>query len=166
MSIWKRWHPCARTWLVVMAFCSGVSLFLAAGTASASSVNTFKISGAAKGTLRVGADSNCLHGIKTLAQNHGNMGLTDLVGSISGYKSIAPTVLGMSAPKDGSYKLSAAQGIFVTLSMTLKGGNLYFNSTSGTMTIKGQTGSIQATLVPGVNVRKKISFVGSWSCKG
>ena len=94
------------------------------------------------------------------------MGLTNLVGSISGYKSIAPSVLGMSSPKDGAYKLSAATGVFVTLSVTLKTGVLYFNSTSGTMTIKGQTGLIQATLVPGVNAKKRISFVGNWSCKG
>ncbi len=169
MSIWKSWQSYVKAWLVLVTLCSGLSVFVVGGVARASSaqVNTFRLSGTAVGTLHIGTDSNCFHGMQTLAKNYGNISLTDLVGSISGYKSVAPSVLAMSAPKDGTYKLAAAAGgVFATLSVTLKTGNLYFNSTGGTRTIKGRTGSINATMVPGVDAKKKVTFVGSWSCKG
>ena len=106
MSIWKRWRPYARTWPVVMAFCSGVSLFSAAGDAGASPVNTFKVSGNARGTLSFGPTSTCLLGMGTLAKSHGELYFTDLVGSVSGFKTVLTWGFDVVAPKDGTYKLS------------------------------------------------------------
>jgi hypothetical protein len=103
--------------------------------------------------------------MKTLAQNDGDLGLTDLVGSVSGYKTIAPWELGIAAPKDGTYKLSSMAGVFVSLSTTLQSGSIYLNSSRGTISVKGLTGSINATMISGVDAKKKIDLVGSFSCK-
>ncbi len=171
MSIWKRWRPHAKTWLVIAALCSGVSLFLTGGTVSASLLNTFKITGAAKGTLRFGPTSTCSLGMGTLAKSHGELYFTDLVGSVAGFKTVLTWGFDVVAPKDGTYKLSAGgltTGHTAQLTAGYKTGKtIVFNVTGGTMSIKRLTGSINAKMAAanGKGGKTNISFVGSWSCK-
>jgi hypothetical protein len=108
----------------------------------------------------------------TLAKSHGGLYFTDVVGSVSGFKTVLSWGFDVVAPRDGTYKFSAG-GLETEHAAQFTAGyktgkTVVFNATGGTMSIKGLAGSINAKMAAasGTGSETKITFVGSWSCKG
>jgi hypothetical protein len=143
-----------------------------AAVASAKSVaaNTYQLSGTANGTLHDGPNAGCPYGG---INNNGFVELTDLVGSVSGIKDVASWSLDVTVKKNGTYSFQSGSGTpTAILNVNPKGKNLAqsiekstqenFFAHGGTVTVKGEAGSIDASMsqIGG----KTLKIVARWDC--
>jgi hypothetical protein len=161
-----------------MALCAGTVGLAIAGPAGASVVssksavaNTYKLSGAVTGTLHDGPVAGCPYGG---INNNGFVELNDLVGSVSGIKGVASWTLDVTVKKNGTYSFRSLTERTPTaiLNVNLKGKNITqsiqkgaqasFFAHSGTVTVKGEAGSINASMSQLGGKTTKI--VASWNC--
>ncbi len=140
-------------------------------TAKSVSANTYELSGAVTGTLHDGPNAGCPYGG---INNNGFVELNDLVGSVSGITGVASWSLDVTVKKNGTYSFQSLSGRAPTaiLSVDLKGKNLAnsiekgeqdnFFAHSGTVTVKGDAGSIDASMsqIGG----KTLRMVARWNC--
>ena len=140
-------------------------------TAKSVSANTYQLSGAVTGTLHDGPNAGCPYGG---INNNGFVELNDLVGSVSGITGVASWSLDVTVKKNGTYSFQSLSGRAPTaiLSVDLKGKNLAnsiakgeqdnFFAHSGSVTVKGDAGSIDASMsqISG----KTIQMVARWNC--
>jgi hypothetical protein len=174
MSRWADWRKCVGTTLAVLTLSAGVvvtSLAAApAGAALASSggPNTYKLSGAVKGTLSDGPNAGCPYGgINT----KGFIDLNDLVGSVSGISGVASWSLDVNVKKNGTFKFKALPigDPNAELNVNLKDGNIAkavadnFFADAGSVTVKGESGSISATMRQNPS-GKTLKLVARWAC--
>ena len=168
---WRR----ARVSLAIATFCAGASfLSMAGGTASAvlassggGATNTYKLSGAIKGTLKDGPEAGCPYGG---INSKGFIDLNDLVGSVSGLKGVTSWSLDVNVKKNGTFKFKTLPigDPNAELGVSLKSGNIAkavgdnFFARGGTVTIKGESGSINATMSQ--NGGKTLTLVARWAC--
>ena len=139
--------------------------------AEGSPVNTFKVSGAASGTLRPGPYAGCNNlGVKS----DGFTNLNDFVGSISGFTTnVASWSLDVTEKRTGTFKIT---GSFVNqpiVSLFPNPKNFHvafpqglqwrFSATSGTVTVGSESGSVSASMSDRSGQTLKI--FGSWLCK-
>jgi hypothetical protein len=169
MSAWRLagMTLCACTLVLALATTSvGASVARAKGGA----LNTYSLSGAVTGTLHDGANSVCPYGG---INNKGFVELTDLVGSTSGIKGVISWSLDVTVKKNGTYTFKALSVGAPTASLDEqfkgsltgsieKGVQDTFQSHGGTVTVKGDSGSIDATMsqVSG----KSLKLVARWDC--
>jgi hypothetical protein len=138
-----------------------VGLWAGAAGASGGPTATFKMSGAGKGTLRTGGLTQCeITGGRGVA-------ISDLKGSISGYKKIATWSLAMSAPTAGAAVFIVVpgpypEGVLAANPKKHNGTVLQFNATSGTFKFNALRGSLDVTFKLG---KKTITAKGSWNCQ-
>ncbi|HEY1653329.1 MAG TPA: hypothetical protein VGG09_15700 [Acidimicrobiales bacterium] len=165
--------------VVAMALCAGAMIVaLAAPPAGAlvapakgGAANTYKLSGAVTGTLDDGPTAGCPYGG---INNNGFVDLNDLVGSVSGITGVASWSLDVTVKKNGTYSFRAlaARTPTAILSVNLKGKNITqsiekgqkdnFFAHGGTVTVKGEAGSIDASMsqIGG----KTLKIVAQWDC--
>jgi hypothetical protein len=139
-------------------------------TAGAAAPNTFKLSGSGKGTLSGGPSAVCLAGTEA----GGIIELDGLVGAISGYSNVASWTIVINENKNGTFKIKAVstKDPRVALNPSLKNHNLSqgdkeeLDATSGTVTVHGQAGSLNATVrnLTSRGYGNTIKLSGSWSC--
>jgi hypothetical protein len=156
--------PLARLGAVGSATILAVCLLAGtAGTAGASGgpTATFKLSGAGKGTLRTSGLTQCeITGGRGVA-------ISDLTGSISGYKKIVSWSLAMSAPTAGAALYTVVpgpypEGVLAATPRKHNGTVLQFNATSGTFRFNALRGSLDVTFESG---KKEIRAKGTWNCQ-
>jgi hypothetical protein len=165
--------------MAAMALCAGTMVIVAAagpaGTAAASTkggaANTYKLSGAVTGTLQDGSEAGCPYGG---INSSGFVELNDLVGSVSGIKGVVSWSLDVTVKKNGTYSFHSltARTPTAILSVNLGGKNITksiekstqdtFFAHSGTVTVNGEAGSIDASMsqISG----KTLKIVGRWDC--
>ena len=168
------WRKYGLSVAVVMAFVGATSVAsLSTGPAGASlaasgAANTYKLSGSVSGTLVDGSNAGCPYGgINT----KGFIELNDLVGLVSGLKGVASWTLDLNVKKNGtfSFKQLAVGDPNAELNVALKSGNIAkavgdnFFARSGTVTVKGESGSINATMSQAEG-GKRLKLVGRWAC--
>jgi hypothetical protein len=176
----KRMDGCDLTIgrVAAAALCAAAIGYLATGGAGAatvrhggSSVNTFLVTGAGKGTLHAGPYAGCLN---NLVKQNGLTEVNDLVGTISGFsKGIVSWSLNVNEKKTGTFTITGSliTEPTVELAPTPKSFNDYgaivpkdtFWAKSGTVTVGAETGSIKASMAD--QVGQKIEISGSWACK-
>jgi hypothetical protein len=146
-------------------------VFVAAGSASgATPANSFKLSGSAKGTLTQGSESSCLAG----TEGGGIIEIDDLVGSISSYGNVADWTVVINENKNGTFKIkeNSVKDPTLHLGPFLKDHNLEqgdketLYGTSGSVTVHGQSGSVNATVrnLTSAGYGKTVKLRGSWTC--
>jgi hypothetical protein len=169
---WKR----ATGVVAVLALTAGAAVVSSAsGTAGAAlaaggSTNTYKLSGAVNGTLHDGTNAGCPYGG---INNHGFIDLNDLVGSVSGLGGVASWGLDINVKKNGTFKFKSLPigDPNAELNVTLKNGNIAegvkdnFFANGGTVTVKGESGSIHATMSQTASA-KTLKLVAQWACGG
>jgi len=145
-------------------------------TGSAGAPNTLTFSGAAKGTLSDGPQSGCQYGG---INSDGTTELGDLVGTISGFSNVKSWSLTIGKEQgNGTFKVKSYLGNTskdtIEISPTLNGSNFSTSNATkeekeslfpekGTLTLSGDSGSINATMTTPTG--KTIKVVGSWKCK-
>jgi hypothetical protein len=161
-----------RRGLLAVALLAGLSPIVLSGVAADASApaNTYKLSGAGKGTLSDGPAAVCLAG----PEAGGVIELNGLVGSIAGYGNVASWTIVINENKDGTFKLHrlSTKDPTIALNPLLKNHNQaesdkeQLQGTSGTVTVHGQAGSMKATLrnLTSKGYGKTIKISGSWSC--
>ena len=174
MSSWAQWRRCVGTTLAVLAVSAGAAITswapATAGAAVAPSGggNTYKLSGAVNGTLSDGPNAGCPYGgINT----KGFINLNDLVGSVSGISGVASWSLDVNVKKNGTFKFKALPigDPNAELSVVLKDGNIdksvadNFFADGGTVTVKGESGTISATMRQ-TSGAKTLKLVARWAC--
>jgi hypothetical protein len=175
MTAWAIGRQRATRWVTMVALGAGATvLSVASPPASAKGTSagglapdTFKLSGAVSGTLHDGPDAGCPYGG---IDNHGFVELNDLVGSVTGLKGVASWGIDINVKKNGTFSFpsSLIHDPNAELNVALKNGSISqgvgdnFFAYGGTVTIKGETGSIAATMkqVDG----KTVQLVGRWAC--
>jgi len=161
-----------------VALCAGTLVAALVGQPAGASVaaksvaaNTYKLSGAVTGTLLDGPNAGCPYGG---INSGGFVALNDLVGSVSGIKGVASWSLDVTVKKNGTYSFQSSSGGTPTaiLSVNLKGKDLTnaiqqgvkdnFFAHGGTVTVKGEAGSINASMsqIGG----KTLKIVAKWDC--
>lgn len=155
--------------LTGMVLLGGVAL-VSPGTASASGAsNTFTFTGAYSGTLKLTPSSfNCSFG-KTYSGEGYLVTLSHMKGTISG---VGKGAWGMSAypSKKGTTHVGAADVHSLTDTSFQSDGSpiISFVETSGSITYKGSTGSINITVeyhaVGSATYGKVATVTGSWNC--
>jgi hypothetical protein len=121
------------------------------------------LSGAGKGTLHEGSSGIC-----TDARG-GGVDLSDLQGSISGFKSAATwsLVVTTQSAKSGTYSVSENGTITGQLDPMMKNSTILESekallySSSGKLTFNGEKGTLTVTFGTG---KKAVSVKGSWNC--
>ena len=163
LAAWRRatrrratWRRYVGTTLAVVTLSAGVAITSSAAAPAAatvasggSSLNTYKLSGAVNGTLKDGPVAGCPYGG---INNKGFIDLNDLVGSVSGLKGVASWGLDVNVKKNGTFSFKGLVGgdPNAELNVSLKDGNIAkgvldnFFARSGTVTVKGESGSINA----------------------
>src|ERR1022692_88880 len=179
MTAWVKWRDRVGISVAGMALCAGAMVVAMAAqpagalvvSAKGVAANTYKLSGAVTGTLLDGPNAGCPYGG---INNNGFVELNDLVGSVSGIKGVASWSLDVTVKKNGTYSFQSLTGRTPTaiLSVDLKGKNITdsiqkgqqdnFFSHSGTVTVKGEAGSIDASMsqISG----KTLKIVARWDC--
>jgi hypothetical protein len=178
MTPWVKRQDRVVSSVVAIALCAGTMILaLAAPPAGASvsaksaAANTYKLTGGVSGTLSDGPNAGCPYGG---IDNNGFVDLNDLVGSISGIKGVASWSLDVTVKKNGTYSFKALTERTPTaiLSVNLKGKNVTqsiekgqkdtFFAHGGTVTVKGESGSINASMsqIGG----KALKIVAQWDC--
>jgi len=174
-----KWRDRVLHAVAAMALCAGAMVAaMAAQPAGASVVsaksvaaNTYKVSGAVTGTLHDGPNAGCPYGG---INNGGFVDLNDLVGSVSGIQGVASWSLDVTVKKNGTYSFQSltARSPTAILSVNLKGKNITksiekgaqdnFFAHSGTVTVNGEAGSINASMsqISG----KALKIVARWNC--
>ncbi len=155
---------CASATVIAMA--AGPAGALVAST-KAGAVNTYKISGALNGTLHDGPLAGCPYGG---INNNGFIELNDLVGSVSGIKGVASWTLVANVKKNGTFSFkglssgdpNAEMNVLLKNKSITQGLADNFFAQSGTVTVKGESGSIRATMSQ--TGGKTIKMVGRWAC--
>jgi hypothetical protein len=165
---WSR-DRAAAIILTGMVLLGGVAL-VSSGTASASGAsNTFTFTGAYSGTLKLTPSSfNCSFG-KTYSGKGYLVTLSHMKGTISG---AGKGAWGMSAypSKKGTTHVGAADVHSLTDTSFQSNGSpiISFVETSGSITYKGSTGSINITVeyhaVGSTTYGKVATVTGSWNC--
>ena len=159
---------CAGTIVVAMVAQPAGALVVSAKSVAA---NTYKLSGAVTGTVLDGPHAGGPYGG---INNGGFVELNDLVGSVSGIKDVASWSLDVTVKKNGTYSFQSVTGRAPTaiLSVNLKGKNITqsiekgqqdsFFAHGGTVTVKGEAGSIDASMsqIGG----KTLKIVAQWDC--
>jgi len=162
-----------------MALCAGTTVVTPAAQPAGATVvfansvaaNTYKLSGAVTGTLHDGPDAGCPYGG---INNNGFVELNDLVGSVSGITGVASWSLDVTVKKNGTFSFQSLSGRGPTaiLSVDLKGKNITksiqkgvqdnFFAHGGTVTVKGEAGSIDASMsqIGG----KTLKILARWNC--
>jgi len=138
--------------------------------ASGGSTNTYKLSGAVSGTLKDGPEAGCPYGG---INSKGFINLNDLVGSVSGLSGIASWDLDVNVKKNGTFKFKALPigDPNAELNVALKNGSIAkavkdnFFANAGTVTVKGESGSIHATMSQ-AGGGKTLKLVAQWACGG
>jgi hypothetical protein len=160
--------------LAILALAAATSIaWLGAGpagaaVASSASAPVFKLSGAVNGTLHDGPVAGCPYGG---INNKGFVELNDLVGSVSGIKNLASFTLDINVKKNGTFKFKSLPigDPNAELNVNLKGNNIAagvkqnFFANGGTVTIKGESGSLHATFSQVAN-GKSLKLVAQWAC--
>jgi hypothetical protein len=173
MSAWAEWRKNAETVLAVLAISAGAALTLVAAApagaaVAASGSNTYKLSGAVNGTLSDGPNAGCPYGgINT----KGFVELNDLVGSVSGLSGVESFTIDINVKKNGTFKFKALPvgDPNAEINVALKDGNITkaqadnFFADSGTVTVKGESGSISAGMREASGA-KTLKLVGQWAC--
>jgi hypothetical protein len=174
MNSWAEWRKFVGTTLALLALCAGVAITalvaVPAGAAVASSggSNTYKLSGAVSGTLRDGPNAGCPYGgINT----KGFVELNDLVGSVSGLSGVASFTLDVNVKKNGTFKFKSLPigDPNAELNVALKDGDIAksvrdnFTADGGTVTVKGESGSLSATMRQTPS-GKTLKLVARWAC--
>jgi hypothetical protein len=176
MSSWAPWRNLAGTTLAVavLALSAGAAITaLDAGAAGAAVAarggnNAYTLSGAVSGTLHDGPTAGCPYGgINT----KGFIELTDLVGTTSGIKGVASWSLDINVKKNGTFKFKALPigDPTAELNVNLKNGNIAkgvadnFFADAGTVTVKGESGSISAPMRQ-ASGGKTLKVVARWAC--
>ena len=179
MTTWVKWRDRVVISGASMALCAGTMVVaIAAQPAGASVVsakgvaaNTYKLSGAVTGTLLDGPNAGCPYGG---INNNGFVELNDLVGSVSGIRGVASWSLDVTVKKNGTYSFQSLTGRTPTaiLSVDLKDKSITksiekgvqdnFFAHGGTVTVKGEAGSIDASMsqISG----KTLKIVARWDC--
>jgi hypothetical protein len=142
----------------------------AALAGAATPANAFKLSGSGSGTITPGSTASCLAGTEA----GGVIELDDLVGSVSGYANVATWTVVINENKNGTFKIKAdsTKDPTVALNLALKNGNASqgdkegLDGTSGTVSVHGQSGSIDATVrnLTSSGYGKTMKLTGSWTC--
>jgi hypothetical protein len=142
----------------------------AALVGAATPANAFKLSGSGSGTIAPDPAASCLAGTEA----GGVIELDDLVGSVSGYANVASWTVVINESKNGTFKIKAnsATDPRVALNPALKNGNTSqgdkeeLDGTSGTVSVHGQSGSIDATVrsLTSGGYGKTMKLTGSWTC--
>ncbi len=151
----------ARVSAVGCATALAIGLWAGAAGASGGPTATFKLSGAGKGTLRTSGLTQCeITGGRGVA-------ISDLKGSISGYKQIASWSLAMSAQTAGAALYTVVpgpypEGVLAANPRKRNGSVMQFNATAGTFRFKALRGSLDVTFAAG---KKSITAKGSWNCQ-
>jgi hypothetical protein len=156
---------------VAAALFVGLSQLILSSTAGAASApNTYKLSGSGKGTLTNGPSAVCLAGVEA----GGTIELNGLVGSISGYSTVASWTIVINENKNGTFKIKTAstKDPKVALNLSLKDHNVSqgdkesLDGTSGTVTVHGQSGSLDATMrnLTSTGYGNTLQISGRWSC--
>jgi hypothetical protein len=164
--------------MVVAALALSVGAFVvssATGTAGAAlaaggATNTYKLSGAVSGTLKDGPNAGCPYGG---INSKGFINLNDLVGSVSGLSGVASWDLDINVKKNGTFKFKTLPigDPNAELNVSLKNGNIAksvkdnFFANGGTVTVKGESGSIHATMSQ-AGGGKTLKLVAQWACGG
>ncbi|HVA09585.1 MAG TPA: hypothetical protein VNG12_22895, partial [Acidimicrobiales bacterium] len=179
MSDWVKWRDQMTTSVAYVVLCGGtMAITLAAQpvgalVVSAKSVaaNTYKLSGAVTGTLHDGPVAGCPYGG---INNNGFVELNDLVGSVSGIKGVVSWSLDVTVKKNGTFTFQTSSGRTPTaiLNVNLKGKNITqsiqkgvqdtFFAHGGSVTVKGEAGSINASMSQ--TSGKTLKIVARWNC--
>lgn len=177
MSAWVKWRFHMVSSVAALALCAGtVALGIGAQPAGALvaktvAANTYQLSGAVSGTLHDGPVAGCPYGG---INNNGFVELNDLVGSVSGIKGVASWNLDVTVKKNGTYTFRSLLERTPTaiLGVSLKGKNVTtsiekgtldnFFARSGTVTVKGESGSINASMSQ--TGGKTAKLVARWDC--
>ena len=177
MTTWLKCRHCVvvATGMALCVGTMGVATAQPAGAVVASAkggaANTYKLSGAVTGTLADGPNAGCPYGG---INSGGSVGLNDLVGSVSGIKGVASWTLDVTVKKNGTYTFRSPNSGTATASLrvNLKGKNIAdsivksaqdsFYAHDGTVTVKGEAGSINASMsqIGG----KTLKLVARWNC--
>ncbi len=174
MSWWADWRRYVGATLAVLTLSAGAAITsLAAAPAGAlvatgGGVNTYKLSGAVNGTLSDGPNAGCPYGG---INNKGFVELNDLVGSVSGISGVASWSLDVNVKKNGTFKFKALPvgDPNAELNVNLKDGNIAkgvadnFFADSGTVTVKGESGSLSASMRQASGA-KTLKLVARWAC--
>jgi hypothetical protein len=149
--------------VIIVALCATTGLVAGSAGASIAGKSSLTLSGAGKGKLQEGSSGVC-----TNARGAG-VDLIDLTGSITGFKSAATwtlTVLTQSA-KAGTYSVTKNGTTTAQLDPMKKHSTFVASeeallySSSGTMTFKGEKGSLNITFGTG---QKAVTVKGTWNC--
>ncbi len=176
MTAWLKWRGFSMSAVVGLALCAGTMVVGASAQAGASlaksvAANSYVLSGAVSGTLHDGPNAGCPYGG---INNGGFVELTDLEGAVSGIKSVASWSLDVTVKKNGTYTFKSLSGGTPTaiLNVHPKGKNITssieagvkdtFFAHGGTVTVKGEAGSINASMSQ--TGGKTLKLVAKWNC--
>jgi hypothetical protein len=179
MPAWMKWRNRVVGAMAGTAMCAGTMVFAVATepagavlvSAKSVAANTYTLSGTVTGTLHDGPEAGCPYGG---INNHGFVELNDLVGSVSGIKGVASWDLDVTVKKNGTYSFQslAERTPTAILSVDLKGKNITdsiangvkdnFFAHGGTVTVKGESGSIDASMSQ--TSGKALKIVARWDC--
>jgi hypothetical protein len=160
----------AKVCVAVAALVGGGVVLVAPSVAGAkSATNTFTFKGTYSGTLKLSPSSlNCSFG-KTLNGKSYMVNLSHLKGKISGAGS-GPWGLTAFAPKQGTTHVAQAN-VHADNDTTFQSNGATitaFDETSGTVTIKGKTGSVNLKVefhtLAGNTYSGSDTVTGSWNC--
>jgi len=174
MSRWADWRRFVGATLAVLTLSAGATITSLAAApagavvASSGGSNTYKLSGAVNGTLSDGPNAGCPYGG---INNKGFVELNDLVGSASGISGVASWSLSVNVKKNGTFKFKTLPigDPNAELSVNLKDGDIAksvaddFQADGGTVTVKGESGSISATMRQ-LPSDKTLKLVARWAC--
>jgi len=165
----KQAHTVSRAWALSLCLAGSATLITSVAGASAAA-NSFKLSGAGKGTISEGPVGSCLAG----KEGGGIIEIDDLVGSVKGYSGVASWTVVINENKNGSFKLKpdSTKDPQLALNDTLKNHNLAqgdkadLEGTSGTVVVHGSAGSVNSTVrnLSSSGYGKTIKISGSWTC--
>lgn len=147
-------------WSALLLALSGFGVVATASVASAA-VNAFTFSGGLTGTLKLVTNDDCG------GSAGGETQLDDIAGKLKGSKTDQYTII-IIAPKNGTFTVKpSSSGATSTVTLETPGKNeaLSWDATKGSITVKGNAGSINVTLkgtTGGASGTVKIK--GSWSC--
>jgi hypothetical protein len=149
--------PTAARALFGLGVAAALVAMVAPSVASAggsAKVNTFNFSGALVGALKI-TTTNCAGSVAT----PNGATFEAVIGKLKGSKADDWNIM-IVTPKNGTYKLHPGQLAGIELNPSPMGTN--WGHATGTLTVKGSTGSINAELSSAD--AGKIHVVGSWSC--
>lgn len=182
-------------WVATVALLGGAGEFLAVSTAGASQTAKnhvqvkplsvkFTLSGAGRGTITDNGQSACDYGG---VNTDGATELSDLQGSVSGFKNVdswtfniikekgngtfaIPPFAPLSGPRNNEISLQPIlKDSSSSPTLLLKQDQEDLEADSGTVTIKGDSGSIKAAMWMGSLAvhpeAKEFKLVGTWNCK-